>query len=441
MVIALLLLTASVQTVPADTTYLSLSAAIERALEANPDLAAQRAAADAVAALPAQASPAFLPSIELQLQGVRTNDPVAVFGLKLRQSNFTAPDFDIDALNNPDPYGGWNAVATAQMPLVAPEGWYGYAAARKAADASAAGAARAEGATRFFAIRAYWDAQLAAYQVEALDSALVSVLAHRERAEAMREQGMVTGLDARLAGLRASELEVRRLAANAQADVAVGTLRAMLALPDSQPLVLTDSLRLADARSTCVEAEEGECSLESRGDLAAYRIGADAAGLQVKQAWWSQLPAVAAFGALGHHAQSAPFSDGSGNWTVGIGVTWPILKGLSGPGKIRAAQAEHRAALAKQEAAEHQARLEVQQASRMLEAARERVDVAAAAEVEAREALDHARLRYQTGAAPITELLDVQSARTAATLNYLSARRDLFVAAAALDLAYGVYDQ
>jgi outer membrane protein TolC len=441
MVIAILLLTTAVQAAPADTTHLSLSAAVERALEANPDLVAQRAAADAVAALPAQASPAFLPSIELQLQGIRTDDPVAVFGLKLRQSNFTAPDFDIGALNNPDPYGGWNAVANAQMPLLAPEGWYGYAAARKAAAASAAGAGRAEGATRFFAIRAYWDAQLAAHQVEALDSALLSVLAHRERAEAMRAQGMVTGLDARLAGLRASELEVRRLAAQAQADVAVSALRAMLALPDSQPIVLTDSLRLSEAESTCDGVDDAECSVDARGDLMAYRIGADAAGLQVKQAWWSQLPMVAAFGSLGHYAQSAPFSEGAGAWTVGIGVTWPILKGLAGPGKVRAARAEHRAAVAKQEAAEHQARLEVQEATRMLEAARQRVDVAAAAEVEAREALDHARLRYQTGAAPITELLDVQAARTAATLNHLSARRDLFVAAAALDLAYGAYDQ
>ena len=116
MFIAILLLTTVPQTAPADTTHLSLSSAVERALEANPDLVAQRAAADAVAALPAQASPAFLPSIELQLQGVRTDDPVAVFGLKLRQSNFTAADLDIAALNNPDPYGGWNAVANAQMP-------------------------------------------------------------------------------------------------------------------------------------------------------------------------------------------------------------------------------------------------------------------------------------------------------------------------------------
>jgi len=67
--------------------------------------------------------------------------------------------------------------------------------------------------------------------------------------------------------------------------------------------------------------------------------------------------------------------------------------------------------------------------------------VAGAAETEAQQALEHAQLRYRTGAAPITELLDVQAAATNASLNHLAARRDLFVAAAALDLAYGVYDQ
>jgi outer membrane protein len=440
MIIAILLLSLGAQSTPADTTHLSLQAAIDRALEANPTLIAQRAKADAVGALPATASPAFLPSIELQLQGMRTDDPVAVFGLKLRQGNFTAPDFDIDALNHPDPYGGWNALASAQMPILAPEGLYGYAAAKKAAAASAAGAARAAAATRFFVSRAYWDAQLAAHQVETLDLAIEAVQAHRRQADAMREQGLVTGLDARLASLKASELEVHRLAAQAQADNAVSALRAMLALADSVPLVLSDSLRLADATPACANAA-AECTLDRRGDLEAYRFGEDAASLQVKQAWWSQLPAVAAFGSLGQYSQSAPFGTGSSNWTFGVGISWPILHGLAGAGEVRAAKAEYRAAAAQREAAERQAHLEVMEASRMLEAARQRVDVAGAAENEARQALEHAQLRYRTGAAPITELLDVQAAQTNASLNHLAARRDLFVAAAALDLAYGVYDQ
>jgi len=440
MKIAIPLLIVAAQTAQPDTTRLSIAAAIDRALEANPSLMAQRATADAAGALPQQASKAFLPSIDLGLMGIRTTDPVGVFGLKLRQGNFTMADFDIPTLNNPDPYGGWDAVATAQLPILAPEGLYGYAAARKAAQAQAAATGRATAATQFLVIRAYWDAQLSARQVETLDSALTAVRAHRRQAEAMRDQGLVTGLDARFAGLKASELEVQRLAVAAQARNALAALHAMLALPDSTVVVLTDSLRYASPNSTCLEADSS-CVFEGRGDLEAYRLGESAASLAVKSAWASQLPAVAAFGSLGHHAQSAPFASGSGNWTIGIGVKWPIFHGLSGAGNVKAAKAEHRAAAAQLEAAERQAALEVQQASDMLGAAGERVTVAAQAETEAQEALAQARLRYETGAAPITELLDIQAATTAATLSHLAARRDLFVAAAALDLAYGVNDR
>jgi outer membrane protein TolC len=440
MKIAIPLLILAAQTAQTDTLHLSLDAAIDRALDANPSLLAQRATADAAAALPQQASPAFLPSFDLGLVGLRTTDPVAVFGLKLRQGNFAMADFEIGALNNPDPYGGWDAVASAQLPILAPEGLFGYAAARKAAAAQSAAAGRAAGATRFFVIRAYWDTQLAARQVEALDSALTAVRAHRAQAEAMRDQGLVTGLDARFAGLKASELEVQRLAATAQAQNAVAALRAMLALPHGTVVVLTDSLRAATPNATCL-VDAGGCGLELRGDLEAYRLGESAANLAVKRAWASQLPAIAAFGSVAHHAQGTPFGTGSGNWTVGIGVKWPIFHGLSGTGNVKAAKAEHRAAVAQLEAAERQAALEVQQTSDMLVAARERASVAARAEVEAETALAQARLRYETGASPITELLDIQAAATAAKLNHMAARRDLFVAAAALDLAYGVNDR
>jgi outer membrane protein TolC len=205
-------------------------------------------------------------------------------------------------------------------------------------------------------------------------------------------------------------------------------------------VVLTDSLRVAAPNATCL-VDTGDCGLELRGDLESYRLGESAASLAIKRAWASQLPAIAAFGSLAHHAQGTPFGTGSGNWTVGIGVKWPIFHGLSGTGSVKAAKAEHRAAVARLEAAERQAALEVQQASDMLEAARERTRVAARAEVEAQTALAQARLRYETGASPITELLDIQAAATAAKLNHMAARRDLFVAAAALDLAYGVNDR
>ena len=419
---------------------LSLEAAVTRALEANPTLRAHQAQAEAKAQLPLQASPAFLPSLSLGLQGLKTTDPVAVFGLKLRQENFAGEDLALDALNRPDAYSGYNASATVQIPLLAPEGLFGFAAARKAAEAEAAGARRAAGATRFFTVQAYTGAQLAARQVEAFDTALAAVRAHVRQAEAMRDQGLVTGLDARLANLKAAEIEVQRLTAEAQALNALSGLRTILALPDTLALVLTDHLAQGAPASSC-SAGSNDCSWESRGDLQAYSAGAEAASHGVKMAWASQLPAVAAFGALGHYSNDAPFGSGSGDWTIGIGLSWNPFKGLSGVGAVRAAKAEERAVQAQQEAAFRQAELEVTQARRMLEAAEGRVRVAGEAAQEAQVALEQARLRYRTGTAPITELLDVQAATTNATLSELAARRDLLVAHAALDLAYGVFDR
>ena len=448
MKIAIFLLIAASQAPQPDTLRLSLDDAVFRALEANPALLAQEAKAEARAQLPLQASPAFLPSVSLGFQGMQTTDPVGVFGLKLRQENFVAEDLSLDALNRPDAYSGYNATATIQMPILAPEGLYGFQAARKAAEAERAGARRAAGATRFFTVRAYTGALLAARQVVALDTALAAVRGHVTQAEAMRDQGLVTGLDARMAGLKASEIEVHRLAADAQARNALSGLKALLALPDSTHLILADDLSMVPTPSACAAGDSAgdsaggpNCSWEQRGDLQAFSAGVEAASSGVKKAWASQLPALAAFGAVGHYAQDFPFGNGSGDWTVGIGLSWTPFNGLAGVGAVRAAKAEEMAVTAEKDAAFRQAEVEVLQARRMLEAAEQGADVAGRAAAEAQEALVQARARYTTGTSPITELLDVQAASTNATLLELAARRDLILAHAALDLAYGVFDR
>jgi outer membrane protein TolC len=80
------------------------------------------------------------------------------------------------------------------------------------------------------------------------------------------------------------------------------------------------------------------------------------------------------------------------------------------------------------------------QARRNLDATAAQVDVVTSAWAEAQEALAQAGTRYRTGVAPITEVLDVQAATTAARLALLTARRDHAVARAALDFYYGAFD-
>lgn len=435
MLIAILI---SLQTVqPPDTVHLSLQHALARAHAMNPTLLAERAEARAAGQGPLEASRGVLPSLQLDVQGLRTTDPVAAFGGRLRQARFTQDDFALDALNRPDPFGNWSASATAQLPLISPEGWFGLNAARKAADAQAAAANRAAGATAFYVTQTYWGVALARGRVVALDTALAAARAHADQAEALREQGLVTGLDARLARIRAAETEAQRLTAAAEAHNAASALKMLLALPDDVVLTIADSLDSSAAQS-CAGAD---CDTTDRGDLTALRLGAQAAAAAVRRSWASNLPSLGAFATLAHHSPTAPWGRGSGDWTVGLAISWRPLQGLAGVGAVRRAQAEYDAAFARRDAAERQATLEVVQAERRRDAARARVAVAAQAASEAVEALLQARLRYRTGTSTITELLDVQAAATAADLNLLAARHDALVADAALDLAYGVHDR
>jgi len=128
-----------------DTLALSLDAARARALEANPTLLAERAEARAAGTMTGTASRAFLPSVRAEVMGMRTNDPVAVFGLKLRQGVFAGSDLALDALNNPAAFGGFTSAAIVELPLIAPEGWFGYGAAGKGAAAREAAASRMAG--------------------------------------------------------------------------------------------------------------------------------------------------------------------------------------------------------------------------------------------------------------------------------------------------------
>jgi outer membrane protein len=437
MIIYMMLLIAQAQ---GDTLSISLAAARSRALEANPTLLAERAEVRAQQTEIADASGAFLPTVRFEMTGVRTTDPVAVFGVKLRQGVFSGNDLALASLNDPSGFTGFGSAAVVEMPVIAPGGWFGYTAAKRGAEARDASASRMSGATVYIVSQAYLEAQLAAHRAEALESNLEAVRAHVHQAELLHQQGLVTGLDARLASLRVADLEVRRLAAEAEAANARSRLRALLAVPESTVLVLTDALDDLGPAPACADPG-ASCSVEARGDLRALEAGREAANEARRSAWAAQLPQVGVFGGLTYNGHDTPWGSGSGDWTMGVAVRWNAFPALGGVAAVRKAAAEHEAAGARYDAALRSAEVEVVSAERMLGAAREGSAVAARAAAEAREALAQAEVRYRAGSAPITELLDVQSAATDATLTLLTARRDVLLAQAALTFAYGVNDR
>ena len=68
-----------------------------------------------------QTNAVFLPQISLEETGVSTNDPLNVFGFKLKQESATTADFNPARLNAPDLYENFTSKLQVQQPLFNPD--------------------------------------------------------------------------------------------------------------------------------------------------------------------------------------------------------------------------------------------------------------------------------------------------------------------------------
>ena len=94
---------------------ISLEQAIQIALEKNPLRKAALADQKAAAAGVQQARSLLLPHIGFSETATRGNDPVYVFGTKLRQQRFTTADFALNALNRPTPISNFSSTVRGRM--------------------------------------------------------------------------------------------------------------------------------------------------------------------------------------------------------------------------------------------------------------------------------------------------------------------------------------
>ena len=90
---------------------LTLAQAVQIALEKNPQRKAALAETKAASADVKEAQSLLLPRIMFSETVTRGNDPVYVFGSKLRQQGFTTADFALNTLNTPTPFSNfWHAI-------------------------------------------------------------------------------------------------------------------------------------------------------------------------------------------------------------------------------------------------------------------------------------------------------------------------------------------
>jgi outer membrane protein TolC len=134
-------------------------------------------------------------------------------------------------------------------------------------------------------------------------------------------------------------------------------------------------------------------------------------------------------------------SDGQDSWSVGVVLNLNLFNGGADRARIVEAQANHQRAVAQRERMANAISLEVHDAFLAHQTARDRVVVAREAVGQAEESLRIVRDRYDAGLTTIVELLDSETALTAARTNLTRTLYDATVSQARLDLSLGRLDR
>jgi len=410
--------------------------AVTLALEQNPMV---KAADDAVTAADAErnlAGSGYQPRLDFEYDYGYSTNPVFVFASKLGQERFGPQDFDIEALNRPDPFANAaSRIVVRQNIWDAGRSTIGKRAAGYGVEAADSERERTRDAIAFGALRAFWDAVLADEMLRVVRSAEQAAEANLELTRNQVDVGIAVQSDALAAEVRYAEVRAMRIRAEYGTRVARAALHQALGLEDHREFTLSPTVVPAPTAGDDLDARIDE-ALERRADLRSIDARMMQADEGEKIARSYRKPIVGVGGMFEANDPNIIGAEGT-NWSVGLSLRLPLYNGSeSGARKARAA-ADRSRIEAMRRGLSDGIRLEVSAAWADRASAAERLEVAQSALGHAQETLRIVRERYAEGMAVIVELLGAEASLTQAEANVIQARRDLAVASAALELASG----
>ena len=413
---------------------LSFRDAVAAALRHNPQMASARAEARRVESEALRPLQGVLPTLQLQEQWLRSDDPSSVMAFKMKSGAFSAADLTPAGFTTPPPpFYVYSGQVALQVPLLNLDAWLGRGQGRAGVRAAHLGVDRGEQVLTFGVLRAYFAVPLAAERIAAVREAEAVAARAVAQAEALERQRLVAPVDvlqarSRLAAMRAE-------VANAVAD----SVQATAALEQ----VLGERLGTAGAADPLPDSaavptmDEALAGLGSRPDLAAREAAVSAARLGVRRANAGWLPRLNGFATLDLYDRRVLGTNRS-YLTTGIAVSWTLFDGMHQLAEGRAAGAARARTEAERDAALLEARTEVRTAYARHAAARLARAFAQEAYDLARQARAIAETRYRNALSSMTELLAAQAAETAAATRLSAARYEFVVTAGACRLAAGL---
>lgn len=417
-------------------TKLTLEQGVAIALEKNPLRKAavfeQRAA---FAGVKLSRAP-LLPRIGFSEGYQDGNDPVYIFGSKLRQQRFANADFALNQLNRPTPFSNYVTRFSGQWQLFdSGANWARVMQAKQASELAKRNLDRIDQELVMRVVDAYTGALLAKRKVEVAEDAVKSSQSMLERARTNVEAGMSVESD--LLSAQVNHAARQQELIRAQDDVSI----AMARLNHELGVGGHTTYELGEVPADRVFPSEPLEQLEAR----ALDRRPDLRGIALQQSIQqeSMKIAKAAFGptvnAIGNwEADNPRFGGGGGNdWMFGVEVRLDLFDGGARVAQLQRERALKEKVDALRESAASGVRLEVRKAYFDYDAARRQLEVARTAVAQSRESLRIGHDRYDAGLNTITDLLRMEEADVRAKTDFWQAVYRVQSSYANLELATG----
>jgi len=430
-----LLLVLTAPSAPAQTP-LTLPQAVSMALAKNPLHKAAAAEMRISTAAIRQARSPLMPKITFTESALRGNDPVYVFGSRLRQQNFTQADFALNQLNTPTPISNFSSRFSGQWNLFdGLQSWYGVSRAKYLNQAAEQQLDRTDQELVYQAVQAYYGTLLAQRQVQVAEAGVETAQAIEASSRARVESGMVVESD--LLSAQVATAARRQELISAQNELSLARTQLALAVGVSSDTLFDPQEALTDRSFSPPPVAELEAiAIEKRPDLKRIESERSAQAKSVSMAKGAFAPRLNVFGSWQTDSPN-PGWNGGNNWLAGAELQFDLFDGDSKRANLAMQKAMQEKATAMRDSFHDQIRLQVRKAYYEYDAAQQQVSVARTAIAQAEESLRINQDRYDGGLSTISDLLRVQEATQRAKVDYWLAVYRVQTSYAGVELATG----
>ncbi len=421
----------------AEPVALTLQQAVKMALEKNPLRKVAVADTKVTSADVRVARSALMPHLTFSETATRGNDPVYVFGTRLRQQRFTSTDFKLYKLNTPLPVGNFNTRFGGTWNLFDSFAtWHGVTRAREMNEAAGHQLERTDQEIVFRVITSYYDILLATKQLEVAEQATKTAQAILDRSQARFDSGLVVESDLLTAKVRMASRQQELIRARNNVALAQAQLATTMGVTLESSFCIVDVLPERTLPVPVLQEMEKQ-AFASRPDLKRIQSEETAQKQNVAIAKSSFGPRVNAF--AGWELDNPTFVGGGGgnNWLGGVEVQFDIFQGGAKRAELSRQRALQERSAAMKQVANDGVRLEVRRAYYNLESTRQEVEVARAAIAQAQEGFRINQDRYEAGLTTIADLLGAEEAAHRSQSDYWDAVYRFHTSYANLELASG----